>query len=341
MNYNKIYNKIIDYRKINVPTGYTETHHIIPKCVGGTNDKTNLIKLTAKEHFICHLLLTKMYPNNSAESNKLIHAFLLMCKITKSERYITSLEYNKLKTKNAEYLSTARKGKSTGYMWISNSCTTESKMIKKSDGIPDGWERGNLSIKGISRDSMTIQKIKNSKKLKDVSGENNANYGKKWYHNIKLEESRKFDEKFTIPDGWILGRVSDWELFKSYKCSCCGLPIMKLFKKNKPIYYCSYKCRYNRDDRKGYKWYNNKINEIQLFEGSVIPDGYIMGRIQIASTKYFLPVRFDTTIKRPVSSRFFKNRLVKSAGKVVLPRGSSSITVSSVCYFILKVVFPY
>jgi len=39
---------------------YTEKHHIIPSSLGGTNDKNNLVKLTAKEHFICHLLLTKM-----------------------------------------------------------------------------------------------------------------------------------------------------------------------------------------------------------------------------------------------------------------------------------------
>lgn len=39
---------------------YTEKHHIIPKSIGGTNDISNLVKLTPKEHYICHLLLTKM-----------------------------------------------------------------------------------------------------------------------------------------------------------------------------------------------------------------------------------------------------------------------------------------
>lgn len=39
---------------------YIEKHHILPRSLGGTNIDNNLVKLTAREHFICHLLLTKM-----------------------------------------------------------------------------------------------------------------------------------------------------------------------------------------------------------------------------------------------------------------------------------------
>ena len=65
MNYEKIYNQIIDRAKIRVLEGYKEIHHIIPRCVGGTNDKDNLVTLTAREHFICHWLLVRMYPDNN------------------------------------------------------------------------------------------------------------------------------------------------------------------------------------------------------------------------------------------------------------------------------------
>jgi len=40
--------------------GYREQHHIIPRCLGGSDDPSNLVALTAREHFICHRLLTKM-----------------------------------------------------------------------------------------------------------------------------------------------------------------------------------------------------------------------------------------------------------------------------------------
>lgn len=39
---------------------YIEKHHIIPRSLGGTNEQRNLVNLTAREHFVCHLLLTKM-----------------------------------------------------------------------------------------------------------------------------------------------------------------------------------------------------------------------------------------------------------------------------------------
>lgn len=60
--YTKWYNTIINnaqQRILPVDT-YIEKHHIIPRSLGGTNDGINLAKLTAREHFICHLLLTKM-----------------------------------------------------------------------------------------------------------------------------------------------------------------------------------------------------------------------------------------------------------------------------------------
>lgn len=47
-------------RDANKLLGYSEKHHIIPKCMNGNNDKENLVYLSAREHFICHLLLTKM-----------------------------------------------------------------------------------------------------------------------------------------------------------------------------------------------------------------------------------------------------------------------------------------
>lgn len=64
MNYQKLYNNIILNAQSKVNLNYTESHHIIPKFMGGTDDKSNLVKLTAKEHFICHLLLVKFVPKN-------------------------------------------------------------------------------------------------------------------------------------------------------------------------------------------------------------------------------------------------------------------------------------
>lgn len=95
MNYQKIYNNIINYRKHNKPFGYTEKHHIIPKCLGGLDTLENIIVLTAKEHFICHLLLTKIYSNNP----KLLWAFNGMRRNPYKKRYINSKLYESYKGK--------------------------------------------------------------------------------------------------------------------------------------------------------------------------------------------------------------------------------------------------
>lgn len=74
MNYQRVYDQIVSKAKTRTLTGYRERHHITPKCMGGSNDPDNLVELTAREHYICHWLLIRIYPENS----KLVHAFWMM-----------------------------------------------------------------------------------------------------------------------------------------------------------------------------------------------------------------------------------------------------------------------
>lgn len=63
MDYEKHYKALISNAKSRTIDGYVERHHIIPKCFGGSNDPDNIVKLTAREHFIAHILLYKMQTN--------------------------------------------------------------------------------------------------------------------------------------------------------------------------------------------------------------------------------------------------------------------------------------
>ena len=47
-------------RKIKLQFGYTEKHHIIPRAIGGTDQKENTVYMPASEHFRCHQLLVNM-----------------------------------------------------------------------------------------------------------------------------------------------------------------------------------------------------------------------------------------------------------------------------------------
>jgi len=79
MNYQRIYDQIIDrarsQNRIKSIKFYFEAHHIIPRCMNGCNEKSNLVLLTAREHFICHWLLCRIYPENV----KIAFAFWGMC----------------------------------------------------------------------------------------------------------------------------------------------------------------------------------------------------------------------------------------------------------------------
>ena len=65
MDYLCIYNAIVSKARYRTLKGYKESHHIIPRCMGGLDTKENLVDLTAREHFIAHRLLTKIYPDNT------------------------------------------------------------------------------------------------------------------------------------------------------------------------------------------------------------------------------------------------------------------------------------
>lgn len=63
MDYERIYNELIEHRKMQpkLEEVYYERHHIIPVCRGGGDEAENLIYLTAEDHFVAHLLLAKVY----------------------------------------------------------------------------------------------------------------------------------------------------------------------------------------------------------------------------------------------------------------------------------------
>lgn len=112
MNYQKIHDQIIERAKTRQLEGYKEKHHIIPKCLGGTDDLENIVNLTAREHFIVHKLLCEIYPDNDS----LIYAYWMMANNTSNkfyERkyYVSGKDYERAKRLFSERSSKRQKGK--------------------------------------------------------------------------------------------------------------------------------------------------------------------------------------------------------------------------------------
>jgi hypothetical protein len=64
VNYQKHYDLLIERARVREkPAGYSERHHIIPRCLGGSDELKNIVSLTAREHFLAHLLIAKAFPS--------------------------------------------------------------------------------------------------------------------------------------------------------------------------------------------------------------------------------------------------------------------------------------
>lgn len=140
---------------------YTETHHIIPKSLNGDNNKLNLVELTAREHFICHWLLTKMTEGNF--KIKMTHALWNMRISSKNqERYstkITSRVYEKIKIDLSTWQSVKNSGK--GNPMYGRSAVIENNLTWYTNGVnnvyvtkdtqPAGYEQGRFLLSNYTR----------------------------------------------------------------------------------------------------------------------------------------------------------------------------------------------
>jgi len=193
MHYIKIYDNIIEKAKTRKLEDYGEKHHIIPKCLGGNNLEENLVKLSFREHFICHWLLCKIYPNDM----KILHAFSSMIRVsqTNSKRweYLTSRHFEIVKRLHAPIIGKWNIGKKpwnkglsgekylkhykdgyiklpnmTGYKWINDG--QKQTKISSNVEIPEGWKRGRMDMTGNKnpmRDKNIATKNANKRKKRN------------------------------------------------------------------------------------------------------------------------------------------------------------------------------
>lgn len=98
--YTNWYNHIVSNAQSRILSNeiYVERHHIIPRSLGGDNKNLNIVKLTPREHFICHLLLTKMTTGNDLFKMKHALNMLMNAKNIGKGRYVpTSRIYQYVK----------------------------------------------------------------------------------------------------------------------------------------------------------------------------------------------------------------------------------------------------
>lgn len=201
MNYKHIYMLIIEHAKSEEKLGirkrgngeYYEKHHILPKSLFPlwSKRKSNLVLLTAREHFFCHQLLIKIYPCN--EMNYALTAFI---RRPNADYCLSSKEYERLRKLFSETHSNYLKqhpeitSHSKGARWYNNG-----QIEKFTENCPEGFILGRLPFtteakykmaqkkKGTKLSEKTKQKMKKSGG--HCVGKRNNSFGKSWWTNGK------------------------------------------------------------------------------------------------------------------------------------------------------------
>lgn len=113
MNYARVYEEFIRDRLAKQPEKpeYFETHHIVPRAFGGTNDADNLIRLTPEDHYFAHMVLAHVY------GGKMWHAAMAMARLTVGKRDVKRLQqrvtYGIARRKSAEWFSENMSGENS------------------------------------------------------------------------------------------------------------------------------------------------------------------------------------------------------------------------------------
>ena len=180
MNYKKHYDLLIKKRKNNPPEGYGENHHIVPRCAGGDNTKDNIVKLTAREHYIAHALLFKHY-----RSSKLAHAWFSMLRISENqERHFTSRQYESAKNAHVSALRENMKGDRNPFYGKTHTQETIEKIKKANREYTKTKEQIDNWIEKVAKKPA-------SDKQKKILSENSK--GKIMLKNIHTGECVKID----------------------------------------------------------------------------------------------------------------------------------------------------
>lgn len=268
--YSKWYFSIIENALIrgwnkNIVDFYTENHHIIPKSICENNE---IVCLTAREHFICHLLLTKILKNE--DKNKMYAAIKGMKRSNKNQyRYINARLYDKLKGKYKHTSETIKK--------FSDKLRGKSKNLSE-ENIQKLSERAKQTFTGRKHSEETKKKMSECRKNKI---KNDENFYKKLC--VHLLEIRPI---FVGKNNSMYGKRG--KLSPHYNKSKTEEHKLKIKKALTGMKYTKERCEKMSvncpKNSLGKKWYHDPITKIEKYfiEGTQ-PVNFIKGRLGVSN----------------------------------------------------------
>ena len=314
MNYQKIYNDLIAKRQTFKLTKnknaydyqYCECHHIIPRCLNGSNDKSNLVNLTAREHFIAHVLLMKCHPTNISLATA-CQMMLIYSKLNPRNIKANSKKYDYIR----QHISKIKSEQQKNLKWIKNTKHRITSFWPKDiplsqQMIDDGWTFGRLPIDMHSNRTYENAGYKAGKFIRITNeledryilkddpipdgwhrgmsqknrqhqseaciGRPGTTTGKKMIINDITHEIKFISATETVPFGWKYGNK-----LKGIKRSDQVKQQISQSLKGKPMSDHAKQCL--RESAKQFKWYTNGTISLRIKDGNAIPEGFKRGRV--------------------------------------------------------------
>ena len=214
MNYVNVYYSIIKNRLDNPVEGYVERHHIVPKSEGGTDNDDNIVALTAREHYIAHLLLAKIY-----DDFKMYSAIIYMqtSGIKNRQFKYNNRLYGKMREEFGKKSSERLKGRFVGEkspMYGKHLSEETKRKISEAKCGQQSWMKGKHHTEEAKAKISAVRKGKKLKPLSDDhkkaiskgnKGRKCANKGKRWVNDGIKNSYILIGE--DLPPGFVYGRI--------------------------------------------------------------------------------------------------------------------------------------
>ena len=263
MNYRHVYMLIIEHAKSEMKLGlrpltqsqkskfenqYFEFHHVLPKSLypKWSKRKSNLVALTAREHFFCHQLLTKIFP--SAQ----MYAALVVC-------------YNKTGNRSSKEYARARQNLSESLIGRKLPQDWKDNVVKAIKNRPqEVWDKIHESNRG--------RKLTNEQKEKISK----ANIGKHNFHHTAETKDRiriAMSNRVVSDETKIKDSITAKEQYLSDKDK-----YDKIFEQGRKR-----GLEVSHKNRKGKHWWNN--GEKNVISDDCPGNGWVKGQLQKSASK--------------------------------------------------------
>jgi len=166
VNYRAIYDRLMERARAPRRLDYFEAHHVLPRCLGGSDDRENIVHLTAREHHVAHQLLVAMNPGHPG----LALAAHMMC-LDRYGHRVGNRRYEWLRRRHAQATATLHAGKKWA-LGIKRRDSTKAKLSAAALGntrgaghtrSDDGKRRISEAQRGKPKSPEHVEKLRRAK----------------------------------------------------------------------------------------------------------------------------------------------------------------------------------